>query len=207
MKQKTYIRNMVCSFLIGATLASLIGFTARIIREAIERHEFEKQQVILEEEFNVPIGFEEIEEKTYNIEINPAEAEMLAKLLYGEARGCSFLNQSAVVWCVLNRVDAWQMTIEEVITAKNQFVGYKASNPVWDNLLDMAEDVLTRWQMEQQGATAEEVGRTLPKDYLWFNGDADQFCNIFRNKYDNYSTWNVWTFDCVNPYEEQMKEG
>jgi spore germination cell wall hydrolase CwlJ-like protein len=38
---------------------------------------------------------------------NPDDVVMLAKLIYGEARGIkSITEQAAVVWCVLNRVDS-----------------------------------------------------------------------------------------------------
>ena len=57
----------------------------------------------------------------------------LAKTVYGEARGLSKTEQSAVVWTILNRVDSNkfnQNTIIGVVTAPNQFAGYKSSHPV-----------------------------------------------------------------------------
>lgn len=44
-----------------------------------------------------------IPEETEQASRDPAE--YLAKTLYGEARGCSTVEQATVVWCVLNRVD------------------------------------------------------------------------------------------------------
>lgn len=46
-----------------------------------------------------------------------AEVEMLARLIWGEARGIpSDMHKAAVVWCALNRVDAegWPDTVAEV---------------------------------------------------------------------------------------------
>lgn len=51
------------------------------------------------------------------------EAEMLAKLVYREARGIkSKMEQAGVIWCVLNRVDcphSFDDTISKVIKAKH----------------------------------------------------------------------------------------
>ena len=54
------------------------------------------------------------------------EVEMLARLIWGEARGIpSDMHKAAVVWCVLNRVDAegWPDTVAEVVTQPHQFAG------------------------------------------------------------------------------------
>ena len=56
-----------------------------------------------------------------------AEVEMLARLIWGEARGIpSDMHKAAVVWCALNRVDAegWPDTVAEVVTQPHQFAGY-----------------------------------------------------------------------------------
>ena len=57
-------------------------------------------------------------------EVTEYEINMLAKTVWGEARGCNKLEQSAVVWCILNRVDDGQGSIAQVITAPDQFHGY-----------------------------------------------------------------------------------
>ena len=63
---------------------------------------------------------------------NEAEAELLARTVWGEARGCGTEQQAAVVWCVLNRVDSERFpdSIAAVVTQPSQFFGYSASNPV-----------------------------------------------------------------------------
>lgn len=130
-----------------------------------------------------------------------SDAILLAKLLYGECRGVESKQQkAAVIWCVLNRVDSaddyYPNTIKGVVTQKNHFTGYRKSNPVWQELLDIAEDVLERWEMEKQGNT--DVGRVLPKDYLWFNGNGS--VNTFRNSYD-VREGDIWDWSLPNPYE------
>lgn len=105
---------------------------------------------------------------------------MVAKTLYGECRGCPAEEQAQVVWCILNRVDdpRFPDTISGVITQPYQFHGYSSSFPVWDNLADVARDVLTRWSCEKQGIAVE---RELAPEYVFFTGNGTQ--NIFRTVY------------------------
>ena len=104
----------------------------------------------------------------------------MAKMLWGEARGCSVDNQMQCVWCVLNRVDdpRFPSTITEVVSQPNQFHGYSPNFPVTDELYAVALDVLTRWSLEKQGVTVE---RELPPEYVFFTGDGIQ--NNFRAVY------------------------
>ena len=124
------------------------------------------------------------------------EVIVLAKMLWGEARGVSSdTEKAACVWCVLNRVDQGYGSILEVVTAPSQFVGYRENNPIDETLWLLCEDVLTRWQREKDGET--EVGRVLPPDYLWFSGDSKR--NHFRNSYKGGNTWD-WSLP--SPYED-----
>ena len=104
----------------------------------------------------------------------------MAKMLWGEARGCALDNQQKAVWCVLNRVDdpRFPDTIQGVLSQPSQFHGYSPSFPVTDELYAVALDVLTRWSMEKQGVTVE---RELPNTYLWFTGYNGS--NHFREVY------------------------
>ena len=104
----------------------------------------------------------------------------MAKMLWGEARGCTRDNQIKCAWVVCNRVDDERFpdTIQGVLEQPSQFHGYSPDFPVWDELKDVALDVLTRWSLEKQGVTVE---RELPNTYLWFTGDGVQ--NHFREAY------------------------
>lgn len=126
------------------------------------------------------------------------ELEMIAKLVYGEARGCSKTEQAAVIWCVLNRVDSsgFPDNITDVIIQKNQFSGYNENHPIYEEYIELANDVLTRWKFEQ--TAVGEVGRVLPKEYTYFRGDGVK--NTFRDAYkEPYNTWD-WTLE--SPYKE-----
>lgn len=125
-----------------------------------------------------------------------AEAvEILAKLVYGEAGICSTTEQAAVVWCVLNRVDAGGGDIIAVATAPNQFYGYRPGNPVSADIEALVRDVLARWRAED--TCIGSVGRVLPEGYLWFTGDGKH--NWFRNAYQG---GDVWDWSLPSPYEE-----
>ena len=104
----------------------------------------------------------------------------MAKMLWGEARGCTLDNQQKAVWCVLNRVDDSRFpdTIQGVLSQPSQFHGYSPNFPVTDELYAVALDVLTRWSMEKQGVAVE---RELPNTYLWFTGYNGS--NHFREVY------------------------
>ena len=128
---------------------------------------------------------------------DPAEVEALAKTLYGECRGVkSQMEQAAVAWVVLNRVDSryYPNTVLEVITQPRQFHGYDEDYPVLPTLKAIAEDVLTKWHMEKTGE--EDCGRVLPATYIYFVGDGthNYFTEEFLGK-------DYWDFSLPNPYE------
>ena len=126
------------------------------------------------------------------------DAMLLAKVTYLEARGIENKTELAcVMWTILNRVDAGYGTIEEVITAPNQFAYSPDANTVTDhgvNLVELAYDVLSRWNSEKNGKT--NVGRVLPADYLWYAGNGEH--HYFRNE---FRTANKWDYSLPSPYE------
>ena len=58
------------------------------------------------------------------------EIDYITKTVWGEARGLSKTQQAGVVWTILNRFDDGRFGKEiiDVITAPNQFAGYKSTN-------------------------------------------------------------------------------
>ena len=119
-------------------------------------------------------------EPEYEMYFTEDDVVAVAKMLWGEARGCDLENQIGCVWIVCNRVDdpRFPDTIQGVLSQPSQFYGYSPNFPVTDELYAVALDVLTRWSMEKQGVTVE---RELPNTYLWFTGDGVQ--NWFREDY------------------------
>ena len=131
---------------------------------------------------------------------DPMEASKvaLAKMVWGEARGCSTTEQAATIWCVLNRYDSgdrfWADTVEGITTQPCQFYGYDPSNPVDPDILALVEDVLARWMAEKE--CVGSVGRVLPREYLYFTGDGVH--NYFTTEWQGGQTWD-WSLE--SPYE------
>ncbi len=127
-----------------------------------------------------------------------ADVEMLARLIYTEARGVrSKTEQAAVVWVVLNRLDnpnRLQKTIAEVVCAPYQF-DYRPWVPVTDEFKALAVDVLERWQAEKDGQA--DVGRVLPPEYQYFEGRGGR--NWFSEEWKSGEFWG-WGLD--SPYED-----
>jgi hypothetical protein len=118
--------------------------------------------------------------------------------VYAEARGIDDkTEQAAVIWCVLNRVDkkhGGKKTITGVVTARNQFA-YSSRTKVKKEFKLLAQDVLIRWLLEKRGV--DDVGRVLPKDYLYFAGRNGH--NYFRK---TYKSREYWDWSLPNVYED-----
>ena len=127
-----------------------------------------------------------------------ADVDMLARLIYTEARGVrSKTEQAAVVWCVLNRLDnpnRPQKTIAEVVCAPHQF-DYRPWAPVLPEFEELAADVLKRWQAERDGQA--DVGRVLPPEYQYFEGRGGR--NWFSAK---WKSGECWGWGLASPYED-----
>lgn len=119
----------------------------------------------------------------------------IAKVLYHECRGVpSKTEQACVAWTILNRVDYHSSTVHSVVRSPNQFAFYENA-PVWDELLDLADDVLYRWSREKAGE--KNVGRVLPREYIYFEGRNGH--NYFRDSYSG--SYNIWDYSLESPYE------
>ena len=138
---------------------------------------------------------------TFTKRYTKSDATIIAKIMYGEARGIKSKTEIACIgWCILNRVDAGMgKNIQSVALAANQFY-YKADAPTVSDhgydLVALATDVLDRWSREKAGQS--NVGRVLPKQYKWYAGDGSH--NWF------YPSWPCkraqrWNFKSVqSPY-------
>lgn len=123
------------------------------------------------------------------------EIETLAKIVYREARGIKKdSHKAAVVWCILNRVDDgyWGDDIITVATYPNAFA-WVPDTPVDEELVDLVVDVVTRWNHEKEGLS--DVGRTLPKEYLYFTGDGSY--NRFTKE---WGSTDYWDWSLPDPY-------
>jgi len=111
------------------------------------------------------------------------EVELLAKTVYGEARGCTPDEQRLVVWTALQRLAAngYGDTIEAVITAPGQFIGYRDKNPVCPVISELVREELGKWAAGEPPPTLEPFAPTAR--YLYFaarRGDCGKMRNFFR---------------------------
>lgn len=213
ISRKRIIRVVSASAIIVVTL--MFGIAVSSTEEEVVKADTQKasvQPLVIETvEKNVEpqdtvteiVEIDEPEEVTVETEEEPyitiyyTEQDVIdiAKVLYNECRGVgSKTEQACVAWTILNRVDNQGLSISEVIRAKNQFA-FNESTTVDDSLLDLASDVLWRWNSEKNGEA--EVGRVLPKEYTYFAGRGGH--NYFRNGFDG--EYSIWDYSLESPYE------
>lgn len=170
--------TFVFGALVGALVASLIVKADK--PKAIPVYVQSPQKVVV-------LAEEPTEVLTYTP--HPHDVELIGRTIWGEAGGVkSKAERAAVAWCILNRVDARGQTVEEVVTAPMQFLGYRPEGECPQEHLDLAADVLTRWNAEKEGT--KDVGRTLPAEYLYFYGDGER--NHFSIEWRSGLYWD-WT--------------
>lgn len=105
--------------------------------------------------------------------VTTAEADLVSRTIWGEARGCPQEEREAVALCILNRVEDERFpdTIEEVVTAPAQFAGYSPSFPAGP-FREEARDVILRYRLGERG---------IDPALVWFTGDGRE--NHFRSEY------------------------
>ena len=107
------------------------------------------------------------------------EVTLVAKTVWGEARGCSREEQMLVVWCICNRADSSEASIEQVVKAPRQFHGYNPEHPVTDEIRSVVLEVLDAWSSGQEALVYEPYATT--SEYLYFSGDGVH--NWFREEW------------------------
>ena len=132
-----------------------IAFEA-IVQEAENR--YNNMVAEYEARLNKPI-----EEDTYN-----AEAEYIAKLLYGQARYNSPEAQKAIAWLIINRVESpyYPNTVQEVVEQPSQWMGYNDNNVIEDSLYEIALTAVNDWH---NGAH-----RPFSADFLYMVWTSDE---------------------------------
>ena len=110
---------------------------------------------------------------------NAYEVALVAQTVWGEGRACSKEEWMLIVWCICNRADAYDMSIEEVVLAKNQFHGYNPSNPIDKEIVATVVEVLDAWESGEEALIHEPYATT--SDYLFFYGDGKH--NWFREEW------------------------
>lgn len=111
------------------------------------------------------------------------EAEAVARVLYG-MRYNTKEDLQAVVWCIINRVESqiYPSTVVEVCEQPSQWIGYSETNPVVDNLYDIAHEALDTWRSGGH--------RPFGSEYLWFNWSSEQI--TFKTSFEEGKSCRYW---------------
>ena len=106
---------------------------------------------------------------------NEEDVIALARCLWGECRGCSYIQKAAVCWCVFNRVDDSRFpdTVYGVVSQPSQFFGYQASFPVTDELYEIAYRCMVDWHNGEN--------RIFDHEFIYFHGTGR--INVFTTTY------------------------
>lgn len=113
-----------------------------------------------------------------------AEAEEIAKVLYGTARYNTEDDQRLVVWCIINRMEAtgYPDTIEGVCQQDSQWMGYSQDNPVLENLLNIADEELTRYYSGNP--------RPVGPEYIFLSWTENEI--VLRDKFEETAGTHYW---------------
>ena len=132
-----------------------IAFEA-IVQEAENR--YNNMVAEYEARLNIPI-----EEDNYN-----AEAEYIAKLLYGQARYNSPEAQKAIAWLIINRVESpyYPNSVQEVVEQPSQWMGYNDNNIIEDRLYEVALTAVNDWHNGEH--------RPFSADFLYMVWTSDE---------------------------------
>lgn len=131
-----------------------------------------------------PVSFDEALSAA-KADVDGELAELAGRAVWGEAGGIQDEAQrAAVVWCACNRADAWGMDIWDVLNV-GAFHGLAIRGEVPDEHIELAREVLARWALEAEGWV--DVGRALPEQYLYFEGDGVR--NHYSTEYGGGEYW------------------
>ena len=110
----------------------------------------------------------------------------IAKVLYGY-RYNTQRDLEGIVWVILNRVDNQAefhdfTTVDSVVNQPYQWMGYSKDNPVFENLWDIADDVLYRYETDGK--------RLFGQEYLYFEWRSDYI--VFKTELYDSKTCQKW---------------
>lgn len=121
------------------------------------------------------------------LKITDSDRELIAKLLYHEARGESLECQKAVVSVIINRLNSgkWGKTIKDVIYAKNQF------EPVSRGLVERTKPLENQYKAIDY---VLENGVTVPAWVQYFRADYhfnwmgySQYCQLSHTYFGGFN--------------------
>ena len=150
VKQERFVKRY--AFAIGFILAFavysvlLCCITGTIVKRNTEADLAVKYAEELEAYKNAEMGKRIVTGNDSKTAAMREDAKEIARVLYG-VRSNNTADLRTLVWCVLNRVDnkSYPNTIAEVVAQEHQWMGYSDSNPVLDDLFNIAYGELEIW--------------------------------------------------------------
>lgn len=123
-----------------------------------------------------------VENDPYIIQLN-AEAEMLARVLYG-VKNNKTDDLKTYCWCVFNRVDNshYPDTLEDVIAQPQQWMRYDPTNPVLENLYQIAREQLDAWHTDSH--------RPVDSSYVFMNWSSRDI--VLRDQWAEGAGCHYW---------------
>lgn len=112
-------------------------------------------------------------------------AELIARVLYG-VKDNSTADLRTLAWCVFNRVDnpRFPNSIEEVIAQENQWMGYRADNPILEDLYQIAVEEMDQWR---NGAH-----RPVSADYVYMSWSPSDI--VLRDNFTESGPTHYWRY-------------
>lgn len=110
----------------------------------------------------------------------------ISKVLYGY-RYNSDRDLEGIVWIILNRVDNQSEfrsfeTIQDVVNQPSQWMGYSNENPVLEELYNIVEDTLSKYENDGK--------RLFGQEYLYFEWRSDYI--VFKTELYDSKTCRKW---------------
>lgn len=120
----------------------------------------------------------------YKLQLD-AEAESLARVLYG-VKDNDAEDMRTYCWCVFNRVDntAFPDALEDVIAQPSQWMRYDPTNPVLENLFQIAREELEAWHSDGH--------RPCSADYVFMSWSPSDIC--LRDRWAEGSGCHYWRY-------------
>ena len=190
-KKKKYLTTiqMVTAYVLIVVVAVMMTFLCQRtkyenqIAEINASYEEEIESIRLDYESRVT-ELEQYYGYGRDVEQIELEAEYIAKVLYGTAINHADSDKRAVVWCILNRVEHYSHpnTIAEVCEQPKQWMGYSNSNPVLDELYNLALEELKTWYSGGH--------RPMSNEYIYLSWSSKEI--LLRNTFEENKNTRYW---------------
>ena len=183
-KKNTFFFTLIAKYILAILLIILLALVScRVGQKKAEKAYNEKL-----EEFIKAYKSEQEAAAIAAIEAAPIdpvelEAEALAKVLYG-VKDNSTDDLRTMCWCVINRADNpnYPDTIEEVVAQPSQWMRYDDTNPVLEDLYQIARAELETWHGGGH--------RPVSNEYVYMVWSASEIS--LKNEFNESSGTRYW---------------